>query len=93
MSASGRSTPSAESAPPTASVPSARSGDHPRKAAVRPGPDHLPVHPVDRAFLNMERARPDVRWDAGGIAYLSGPPPPSRTSARTSATTCARCPS
>ncbi|MGW1184941.1 wax ester/triacylglycerol synthase domain-containing protein [Streptomyces drozdowiczii] len=75
MSASGRSTPSAESAPPTASVPSARSGDHPRTAAVRPGPDHLPVHPVDRAFLNMERARPDVRWDAGGIAYLSGPPP------------------
>jgi hypothetical protein len=23
----------------------------------------------------MERRRPDVRWDAGGIAYLSGPPP------------------
>ncbi|WP_224756113.1 wax ester/triacylglycerol synthase family O-acyltransferase, partial [Streptomyces sp. col6] len=38
-------------------------------------PPHLPVHPVDRAFLNLERARPDVRWDAGGVAYLSGPPP------------------
>ncbi|MET7646455.1 hypothetical protein ABZS83_23070 [Streptomyces sp. NPDC005426] len=47
--------------------------------SVRPGrsvpaPRH-PAHPVDRAFLNLERRRPDVRWDAGGVAYLSGPPP------------------
>ncbi|NEA39676.1 wax ester/triacylglycerol synthase family O-acyltransferase, partial [Streptomyces sp. SID11385] len=34
-----------------------------------------PAHSVDRAFLRLERARPDVRWDSGGVAYLSGPPP------------------
>ncbi|WP_433340104.1 wax ester/triacylglycerol synthase domain-containing protein [Streptomyces sp. CA-253872] len=34
-----------------------------------------PAHSVDRAFLRLERTRPDVRWDSGGIAYLSGPPP------------------
>ncbi|MEV6166176.1 wax ester/triacylglycerol synthase domain-containing protein [Streptomyces sp. NPDC052052] len=33
------------------------------------------AHSVDRAFLSMERRHPDVRWDAGGVAYLSGPPP------------------
>ncbi|MEV7791988.1 wax ester/triacylglycerol synthase domain-containing protein [Streptomyces sp. NPDC087512] len=37
-------------------------------------PGH-PTHAVDRAFLSMGRRHPDVRWDAGGIAYLSGPPP------------------
>ncbi|MEU8626848.1 hypothetical protein [Streptomyces sp. NPDC048669] len=39
-----------------------------------PSPRH-PTHSVDRAFLSLERRRPDVRWDAGGVAYLSGPPP------------------
>lgn len=39
-----------------------------------PSPRH-PTHSVDRAFLSLERSRPDVRWDAGGVAYLSGPPP------------------
>ncbi|WP_329060696.1 wax ester/triacylglycerol synthase domain-containing protein [Streptomyces sp. NBC_01429] len=39
-----------------------------------PSPRH-PAHALDRAFLNMERRHPDVRWDAGGVAYLSGPPP------------------
>ncbi|MFD3918951.1 wax ester/triacylglycerol synthase domain-containing protein [Streptomyces sp. NPDC058595] len=39
-----------------------------------PLPGH-PAHSVDRAFLRMERRHPDVRWDAGGVAYLSGPPP------------------
>ncbi|MFD5112944.1 wax ester/triacylglycerol synthase domain-containing protein [Streptomyces sp. NPDC058391] len=34
-----------------------------------------PAHSVDRAFLSMERRHPDARWDAGGVAYLSGPPP------------------
>ncbi|WP_432160110.1 wax ester/triacylglycerol synthase domain-containing protein [Streptomyces sp. NRRL F-5630] len=34
-----------------------------------------PAHSVDRAFLHLERTRPDVRWDSGGLAYLSGPPP------------------
>ncbi|WEH30964.1 wax ester/triacylglycerol synthase domain-containing protein [Streptomyces sp. AM 3-1-1] len=34
-----------------------------------------PAHSVDRAFLDLERSRPDVRWDSGGVAYLSGPPP------------------
>ncbi|WP_405499603.1 wax ester/triacylglycerol synthase family O-acyltransferase [Streptomyces niveus] len=33
------------------------------------------AHAVDRAFLGMERRHPDVRWDAGGVAYLSGSPP------------------
>ncbi|WP_073949720.1 wax ester/triacylglycerol synthase domain-containing protein [Streptomyces kebangsaanensis] len=47
------------------SVPSAQSV---------PFPGH-PTHAVDRAFLSMQRRRPDVRWDAGGVAYLSGPPP------------------
>ncbi|MCX4445107.1 wax ester/triacylglycerol synthase domain-containing protein [Streptomyces sp. NBC_01789] len=75
MSASGRPASSTEPAPPTTSVPSARSapsGPRPERPAA---PRLLPVHPVDRAFLNLERARPDVRWDAGGVAYLSGPPP------------------
>ncbi|MFF3128776.1 wax ester/triacylglycerol synthase domain-containing protein [Streptomyces sp. NPDC057908] len=36
---------------------------------------HHRTHSVDRAFLNLERTHPDVRWDAGGVAYLSGPPP------------------
>lgn len=45
-----------------------------RSAPSVPSPRH-PTHSVDRAFLNLERRRPDVRWDAGGIAYLSGPPP------------------
>ncbi|RDG37797.1 wax ester/triacylglycerol synthase domain-containing protein [Streptomyces corynorhini] len=39
-----------------------------------PSPRH-PAHALDRAFLGMERRRPDARWDAGGVAYLSGPPP------------------
>ncbi|MET9775570.1 wax ester/triacylglycerol synthase domain-containing protein [Streptomyces sp. NPDC006367] len=53
-----------------ASVPS------PRSAAPSPSPSPVyDTHAVDRAFLAMERRRPDVRWDAGGIAYLSGPPP------------------
>ncbi|MFJ1646220.1 wax ester/triacylglycerol synthase domain-containing protein [Streptomyces sp. NPDC088258] len=39
-----------------------------------PSPRH-PAHALDRAFLSMQRRRPGVRWDAGGIAYLSGPPP------------------
>ncbi|MFJ8543332.1 wax ester/triacylglycerol synthase domain-containing protein [Streptomyces sp. NPDC093586] len=43
----------------------------PRSAS---SPGH-PTHAVDRAFLSMGRRHPDVRWDAGGIAYLSGPPP------------------
>ncbi|WP_445529066.1 wax ester/triacylglycerol synthase domain-containing protein [Streptomyces cyslabdanicus] len=43
------------------SVPPARSGH--------------PTHAVDRAFLGMERRHPDLRWDAGGVAYMSGPPP------------------
>ncbi|MGW1259106.1 wax ester/triacylglycerol synthase domain-containing protein [Streptomyces sp. NPDC002513] len=47
------------------SVPSARSF---------PSPSH-PTHAVDRAFLSMERRHPGVRWDTGGVAYLSGPPP------------------
>ncbi|MEU9058326.1 hypothetical protein AB0D13_05340 [Streptomyces sp. NPDC048430] len=51
----------------------------PSDTSVRPGrsvpsPRH-PTHSVDRAFLNLERRRPDVRWDAGGVAFLSGPPP------------------
>ncbi|MCX5415978.1 hypothetical protein [Streptomyces sp. NBC_00059] len=51
----------------------------PSDTSVRPGrsvpsPRH-PAHSVDRAFLNLERRRPDVRWDAGGVAYLSGPAP------------------
>ncbi|MFC8103404.1 wax ester/triacylglycerol synthase domain-containing protein [Streptomyces sp. NPDC057363] len=33
------------------------------------------THPIDRAYLRLERARPEARWDTGGIAYLSGPPP------------------
>lgn len=46
--------------------------DPPARSAAVPG---HPFHPVDRAFLAMERRHPDVRWDAGGVAYLSGPPP------------------
>ncbi|MDT0609146.1 wax ester/triacylglycerol synthase domain-containing protein [Streptomyces lancefieldiae] len=33
------------------------------------------THPIDRAYLRLERAHPDARWDTGGIAYLSGRPP------------------
>ncbi|MEW1718161.1 wax ester/triacylglycerol synthase domain-containing protein [Streptomyces sp. NPDC093109] len=51
------------------SVPSA-----PLSPPPVPPPRH-PAHALDRAFLGMERRRPDVRWDAGGVAYLSGPPP------------------
>ncbi|MEE1798407.1 wax ester/triacylglycerol synthase family O-acyltransferase [Streptomyces sp. JV176] len=39
-----------------------------------PSPRH-PAHALDRAFLSMERRHPDARWEAGGVAYLSGPPP------------------
>ncbi|MFC9429786.1 wax ester/triacylglycerol synthase domain-containing protein [Streptomyces sp. NPDC056987] len=39
-----------------------------------PSPRH-PAHALDRAFLGMERRHPGARWDAGGVAYLSGPPP------------------
>ncbi|MFE4060223.1 wax ester/triacylglycerol synthase domain-containing protein [Streptomyces sp. NPDC059096] len=39
-----------------------------------PSPRH-PAHALDRAFLSMERRHPEVRWDAGGVAYLNGPPP------------------
>lgn len=61
-----QSEPSADSAP---SVPSERS------APFVPSPRRQPTHSVDRAFLNLGRRRPDVRWDGGGVAYLSGPPP------------------
>ncbi|MFJ2708840.1 hypothetical protein ACIO3R_37390 [Streptomyces sp. NPDC087428] len=58
------------------SVPeqSTRSAPSDRPDRSVPSPRH-PTHSVDRAFLSMERRRPDVRWDAGGVAYLSGPPP------------------
>ncbi|MGW5761414.1 hypothetical protein [Streptomyces tendae] len=60
------------SAPPTAPAdPSTRSG-RPKRSV--PPPRH-PTHAVDRAFLDLERRHPEVRWDAGGVAYLSGPPP------------------
>ncbi|MGW3495758.1 wax ester/triacylglycerol synthase domain-containing protein [Streptomyces sp. NPDC001020] len=39
-----------------------------------PFPSH-PTHSLDRAFLSMERRHPELRWDAGGVAHLSGPPP------------------
>ncbi|WP_103502786.1 MULTISPECIES: hypothetical protein [unclassified Streptomyces] len=45
-----------------------------RPGQTVPPPRH-PTHSVDRAFLKLERRRPGVRWDAGGVAYLSGPPP------------------
>ncbi|MGQ4488354.1 wax ester/triacylglycerol synthase domain-containing protein [Streptomyces sp. SAS_281] len=79
-----RSASQAESSPSTTPLPPARpapsaghSGETPPAAPPeRPSaPAHLRVHPVDRAFLDLERTRPDVRWDTGGIAYLSGPPP------------------
>lgn len=54
-----RSDPADQPVPPGRSVP----------------PPRHPAHAVDRAFLDLERRRPDVRWDAGGVAYLSGPPP------------------
>lgn len=38
-------------------------------------PAGLRVHSIDRAFLNLERTRPEARWDTGGVAYLKGPPP------------------
>ncbi|MFJ6466459.1 hypothetical protein ACIQM0_36545 [Streptomyces sp. NPDC091387] len=58
------------------SVPeqSTRSDPSGRPGRSVPSPRH-PTHSVDRAFLSLERRRPDVRWDAGGVAYLSGPPP------------------
>ncbi|WP_330237622.1 wax ester/triacylglycerol synthase domain-containing protein [Streptomyces sp. NBC_00525] len=62
---------SARSAPSTTAAPSA--GTAPPDDSAAPAP--VPVHAVDRAFLALERVRPDVRWDAGGIAYLSGPAP------------------
>lgn len=58
----------------TQSEPSRRSTPSARPGQTIPSPRH-PTHSVDRAFLNLERRRPDVRWDAGGVAYLSGPPP------------------
>ncbi|MFJ2419750.1 wax ester/triacylglycerol synthase domain-containing protein [Streptomyces brevispora] len=58
----------------TQSEPSGRSTPSARPGQTIPSPRH-PTHSVDRAFLNLERRRPDVRWDAGGVAYLSGPPP------------------
>ncbi|MCX2968415.1 MULTISPECIES: wax ester/triacylglycerol synthase domain-containing protein [Streptomyces] len=33
------------------------------------------AHSVDRAFLRLQSRHPDLRWDGGGVAYLSGPPP------------------
>ncbi|MFF5338874.1 wax ester/triacylglycerol synthase domain-containing protein [Streptomyces sp. NPDC013181] len=76
MSATGRSTSSAQSAPPASAVPPARTGPSgPRPGTAPPGAAPVPLHPVDRAFLKLERARPDVRWDAGGIAHLSGRAP------------------
>ncbi|MFE2292980.1 hypothetical protein [Streptomyces sp. NPDC059452] len=59
------------SAPPDGPAPSGRP-DRARRSV--PSPGH-PTHAVDRAFLKLERRRPDIRWDAGGVAYLSGPPP------------------
>ncbi|TRV80813.1 hypothetical protein FKN01_05985 [Streptomyces sp. 130] len=83
MSVPGRSP--AQSSPSTTPVPPPRPaapsaghrGQTPPPAPPEPSraPAHLRVHPVDRAFLGLERTRPDVRWDTGGIAYLSGPPP------------------
>ncbi|MFE1483128.1 wax ester/triacylglycerol synthase domain-containing protein [Streptomyces fimicarius] len=66
--------PTPQSAPPTSPTPSVPSVPSARSEASVPPPRH-PTHSVDRAFLSLERRRPDVRWDAGGIAYLSGPPP------------------
>ncbi|WP_228993603.1 hypothetical protein [Streptomyces sp. DH8] len=68
MSDSEQSTVSAPSAAPAPSTGPVR----PKRTV--PPPRH-PTHSVDRAFLDLERRRPEVRWDAGGIAYLSGPPP------------------
>ncbi|MFD5358323.1 hypothetical protein ACFWJ2_02900 [Streptomyces tendae] len=60
------------SAPPAAPADLSAGSDRPKRSV--PPPRH-PTHAVDRAFLDLERRRPDVRWDAGGVAYLSGPPP------------------
>ncbi|RSS96818.1 DUF1298 domain-containing protein [Streptomyces sp. WAC02707] len=38
-------------------------------------PADVRTHPIDRAYLRLEQARPGARWDTGGIAYLSGRPP------------------
>ncbi|MGQ4513063.1 wax ester/triacylglycerol synthase domain-containing protein [Streptomyces sp. DW26H14] len=54
----------------TASAPSV---PHARSAPLPPAGRR--THSVDRAFLSLERTHPQVRWDAGGVAYLSGPPP------------------
>jgi diacylglycerol O-acyltransferase / wax synthase len=62
---------SAQSAQSTRSTRSTRSVQSDQSV---PSPRH-PTHSVDRAFLNLERRRPYVRGDAGGVAYLSGPPP------------------
>lgn len=59
---------------PEQSAPPDRSAPPLRLDQSVPSPRH-PTHSVDRAFLSLERRRPDVRWDAGGVAYLSGPPP------------------
>jgi diacylglycerol O-acyltransferase / wax synthase len=36
---------------------------------------HQPTHSLDRAFLRLQRMRPDAHWDTGGIAYVEGSPP------------------
>lgn len=63
-----------QSAEPAESVQPEPPASRERSAPSVPSPRH-PTHSVDRAFLSMERRRPEVRWDAGGVAYLSGPPP------------------
>ncbi|MFJ6609665.1 hypothetical protein ACIQPT_05230 [Streptomyces sp. NPDC091289] len=65
-------TPSAPPLTPATSSTSSTSSAPPEPSV--PAPRH-PTHSVDRAFLNLERRRPHVRWDAGGVAYLGGPPP------------------
>lgn len=70
-------TPTAPSIPPARPAPSGQP-DHSSESGRTERPDsppHRPAHSVDRAFLNLERRRPDVHWDAGGVAYFSGPPP------------------
>ncbi|MFE6973093.1 hypothetical protein [Streptomyces sp. NPDC057682] len=54
--------------------PDAATGSSPRPERAVP-PPHRPTHPVDRAFLGLERGRPDIRWDGGGVVDLTGPPP------------------
>ncbi|MER7699199.1 wax ester/triacylglycerol synthase domain-containing protein [Streptomyces sp. NPDC096095] len=59
---------------PASSDRSTRSDQPGPPGPAAPSPSH-PTHAIDRAFLSLARRRPDVRWDAGGVAYLSGPPP------------------